>query len=132
MYWLSVHYFKVLNYSPTEAPPELVQDTTQKLTVSQQIFKKPKLSFDPSNCQVSGYCSTEVATQDTVILYWWSQHECILILAIPGLAVPSERINSTAREMLPYTRNRLGNMMVEATLVSKSFLKGFYAKSRLA
>ena len=30
------------------------------------------------------------------------------LLAIPGTAVPSERVISEAREMLPYTRNRLG------------------------
>jgi hAT family C-terminal dimerisation region len=39
------------------------------------------------------------------------------LLAIPGTAVPSERVNSEAREMLPYTRNRLGPEKIEATLV---------------
>ena len=44
------------------------------------------------------------------------------LLAIPGTAVPSERVNSEAREMLPYTRNRLGPEKIEATLVLKSYL----------
>ena len=45
------------------------------------------------------------------------------LLAIPGTAVPSERVNSEAREMLPYTRNRLGPEKIEATLVLKSYLR---------
>ena len=111
--------------------------------VCQQIFKKPKLYFNPSCCQVLSYCETEIVPQDTDILLWWKEHENVFpdlaklvgyyfdlkakdILAIPGFAAPSERINSEAREMLPYTRNRLGKTMIEATLVSKSFLKEYY------
>ncbi len=45
------------------------------------------------------------------------------LLAIPGTAVPSERVNSEAREMLPYTRNRLAPEKIEATLVLKSYLR---------
>ena len=36
---------------------------------------------------------------------------------------PSERVNSKAREMLPYTRNRLRPEKIEATLVLKSYLR---------
>jgi hypothetical protein len=74
----------------------------------------------------------EVEPQETDILQWWKSKEAQLpnlarmamfIHAIPGTAVPSERTNSEGREMLPYTRNRLGSDMVEATLVSKSYLR---------
>jgi hypothetical protein len=51
------------------------------------------------------------------ILKWWNDNSKLFpnlskmaqeLLAIPGTAVPSERVKSEAREMLPYTRNRLG------------------------
>lgn len=45
------------------------------------------------------------------------------LLAIPGTSVPSERVNSMAREMLPYTRNRLNPEKIEATLVMKGYFK---------
>ena len=42
------------------------------------------------------------------------------LLAIPGTAVPSEKGNSEARELLPYTRNRLGPEKLEEM---KSYLR---------
>ena len=66
------------------------------------------------------------------ILKWWKDNSKLFpnlskmaqeLLAIPGTAVPSERVNSEAREMLPYTRNRLGPEKIEATLVLKSYLR---------
>ena len=45
------------------------------------------------------------------------------LLAVPGTAVPSERVNSEARNMLPYTRNRLLPSKIEATLILKSYYR---------
>jgi hypothetical protein len=45
------------------------------------------------------------------------------LLSIPGTSVPSERVNSEARELLTYTRNRLGPEKIEATLVLKSYMR---------
>jgi hypothetical protein len=65
-------------------------------------------------------------------LQWWKGNSKLLpnlskmareLLAIPGTAVPSERVNSEAREMLPYTSNRLGPEKIEATLIVKSYLR---------
>ena len=69
---------------------------------------------------------------ETDILQWWKDNSKLFpnlskmaqeLLAIPGTAVPSERVNSEAREMLPYTRNRLGPEKIETTLVMKSYLR---------
>jgi hAT family C-terminal dimerisation region len=77
---------------------------------------------------------------DTDILQWWKQNTKLFsnlskmaqeLLAIPGTAVPSERVNSEAREMLPYTRNRLAAEKIEATLVLKSYLRGIGPGVRL-
>jgi hypothetical protein len=55
-------------------------------------------------------------------LQWWKTHSNTFpnlskmakdILAIAGSSVPSERANSEAREMLPYTRNRLSPEVIE-------------------
>lgn len=94
------------------------------------------MTYNPSVCQVRAYCETYTVVEDTNILLWWKTNAAQFpdlalmakdIHAIPGTAVPSERTNSAAREMLPYTRNRLGHELIEATLVAKSYLIKKYA-----
>ena len=46
------------------------------------------------------------------------------LLAIPGTTVPSERVNSEAREMLPYTRSRLGPKKIECSTIIYLLLVG--------
>lgn len=84
------------------------------------------------NCEVTSYCALAPLDADTDILKWWENNINLFpnlskmaqeLLAIPGTAVPSERVNSEAREMLPYTRNRLAPEKIEATLVLKSYLR---------
>ena len=91
-------------------------------------------------CEVSSYCALSPMDEDMDILKWWKDNSKLFpnlskmareLLAIPGTAVPSERVNSEAREKLPYTRNRLGPEKIEATLVLKSYLRGIGPGGRL-
>ena len=89
---------------------------------------------------MTSYCALSPTDADTDILNWWKQNPKLFpnlskmardFLAIPGTSVPSERVNSEARELLPYTRNRLGPEKIEATLVLKSYLRGIGPGLRL-
>jgi len=43
------------------------------------------------------------------------------ILSIPVTSVPVERLFNSARDMLPYRRNRMGHEMITALMVPKSW-----------
>ena len=124
-----------MSYKPdAQVVPAAVAIPTPTKTNISRIFKKPRIVFDAVGCQVEKYCSLEPVSEDTDPLQWWKSKSDIFpnlskmardILAIPGSAVPSERANSEGREMLPYTRNRLSPQVIEATLVSTSYMRGF-------
>jgi len=114
----------------TNSAPE--KPITQPFADIDRIYKKRKSTSFNGNCEVTSYCALSPLDADTDILKWWKDNSKLFpnfsemareLLAIPGTAVPSERVNSEAREMLPYTRNRLGPEKIEATLVLKSYLR---------
>jgi hypothetical protein len=126
-----LHYYHSMGYAPTTAHPN-VDQSSKTSTLSSRLFKKPKLQFDSMKCQVEAYCSLDPVPEETDILAWWKDHSNFFpnlskmakdVLAISSSSVPSERANSEARELLPYTRNRLSPRMIEATLVAKSYIR---------
>lgn len=131
-----LHYYRDMNYAPNNTTFSIEPTATSASTgfnLSTRLFKKPRVVFDAKCCQVEQYCSMDPMSEEIKPLQWWKTHSNTFpnlskmakdILAIPGSSVPSERANSEAREMLPYTRNRLSPEVIEATLVAKSFLKG--------
>ena len=130
-----LYYYETMGYKldAPVVPAAVAIPSPTKATIS-RIFKKPRVVFDAAGCQVEKYCSLEPVSEDTDPLQWRKSKSDIFpnlskmardILAIPGSAVPSERANSEGREMLPYTRNRLSPQVIEATLVSKSYMRGF-------
>jgi hypothetical protein len=135
-----IYYYKNFLYAPErviQTLPVIENEIEKVKRLSSRIFKKPKLQFNPGRCQVESYCATEPVSEETNVLQWWKEHSNVFpelskmakdILAIPGSSAPSERVNSEGREMLPYTRNRLSPEVIEATLVSKSYLKRIYGK----
>lgn len=130
-----LHYYNEMGYKPKIPLVPVAEAIPTKSHFSlSRIYKKPKIVFDAVSCQVEQYCCMDPISENTNPLQWWKSNSDALpnlsemardVLAIPGSAVPSERTNSEAREMLPYTRNRLSPEVIEATLVSKSFLRGF-------
>ena len=129
-----LHYYNAMKYAPdpTITVNTVVIEEPEESSCMDRIYKKPKFTIQPGQCQVRAYCSLPPVTADVDILQWWKAKSKTFpdlskmardILAIPATSVPSERTNSGGREMLPYTRNQLSSTMIEATLVSKSFLK---------
>jgi len=81
--------------------------------------------------EVQRYLTTAVAIlQDQCPLAWWKVHSAEYptiarmardILSIPLTSVPVERLFSAARDILPYRRNRMGDKMITALLLTKSW-----------
>jgi hypothetical protein len=143
-----LHYFEK-SYKPSSPESEendatsysFINSASQQVADIDCIYKKRKLTSLGGNCEVTSYCALSPIDSDTDILNWWKQNSKLFpnlskmaqeLLAIPGTAVPSERVNSEAREMLPYTRNRLGPKKIEATLVVKSYLREIGPGMRLS
>jgi hypothetical protein len=104
--------------------------TFQRRTDIDCIYKRRKWTILGRNCRCDALSPIDA---DNDILQWWKLNSKLFpnlskmaqeLLAIPGTAVPSERVNSQAREMLPYSRSRLSPEKIEATLVLKSYLSG--------
>lgn len=81
--------------------------------------------------EVKRYFTTPVAImQDSCLLQWWRVHAGEYptiarvvrdILSIPLTSVPVKRVFSAARDILPYQRNRMGDQMISALLVTISW-----------
>ena len=131
-----LHYFEKF-YKPVSTDNEEIHynDVTfaaQQVADIDCIYKKWKLTPLFGNCEVTSYCALSPMDADIDILKWWKENSKLFpnlskmageLLSIPGTSVPSERVNSEARELLPYTRNRLGPEKIEATLVLKSYMR---------
>ncbi len=132
-----LHYFEKF-YKPVSTENEeihynIVTSAAQQVADIDCIYKKRKLTPLFGNCEVTSYCALSPMDADIDILKWWKENSKLFpnlskmakeILSIPGTSVPSERVNSEARELLlPYTRNRLGPEKIEATPVLKSYMR---------
>ena len=117
--------------------PESAQhSSTPSINQSKQsaVFRhlKRKKVESPITNELDNYLSRELEDYSTSPITWWKTKTALYpnlslmardFLAIPGTSTPSERVFSGGRQLLPYTRNRMGGKTVQAISCLKSWLK---------
>lgn len=82
--------------------------------------------------EVSGYMAKDCTSVDSDPLSWWKVHESVYpnlavlaksYLAIPATSVPSERVFSTAGDIVTATRSTLSTESVDKLVFLKKNLK---------
>ena len=120
-------FYKPKNLGSTDASDSLSSTTT----LASQIFKKRVYSQDE---ELDRYVREPVLEVDkfTDVLFWWKyaakkypnlSRMARDYLAIPGTSTSSERLFSTATDLLTENRNRLSAPTTQACQCLKSWLK---------
>lgn len=82
--------------------------------------------------ELETFLSRDTVDPNISPITWWKENGHMYpnlskmardFLAIPGTSTPSERVFSGGRQLLPYTRNRMGGKLVQAATCLKSWLK---------
>lgn len=109
----------------SQAPPSKLSRIHRK---TKNIAKSPMMKAH----EVDTYCSMDPLEEESDPLAWWRENRVTFpklsvmardILSIPATSTPSERAFSSARHLLPFTRNRMNATSIEACMIVKNSLK---------
>lgn len=127
--YYTTHYAKYIDRSSDVAPSD-APSGSYLLQRLQQTTEDAD-NGDPEVCRYLNSRIVKVPHGDP--LPWWKAHQAEFptlammakdILSIPIASVSTERAFSLARDVIPYRRNRIGNKMIRALMITKSWARG--------